>query len=119
MRSPKAVARAYFDCWTERRFDEAAALIAETATFETPINAYPRKADFVAALAGFGALVENTRTLAELAEGEAVIQVYDMDVAGLGTLRIAEHFTIRDGAIVALRQVHDTAALRAAGFVRP
>ena len=43
--------------------------------------------------------------------------LYDMDVAGLGTLRVAEHFTVRDGKIARIRQVHDTAALRTAGFV--
>jgi hypothetical protein len=43
--------------------------------------------------------------------------LYDMDVAGLGMLRVAEHFTVRDGKIVRIRQVHDTAALREAGFV--
>jgi hypothetical protein len=31
-------------------------------------------------------------------------------------MRIAEHFTVNDGRIVRLRQVHDTAHLRAAGF---
>lgn len=31
-------------------------------------------------------------------------------------LRIVEHFTIREGRIVRLRQVHDTAAIRAAGL---
>jgi len=33
-------------------------------------------------------------------------------VNGLGPMRIAEHFTVRDGKIVRLRQVHDTAMLR-------
>ena len=39
-----------------------------------------------------------------------------MDVEGLGMMRIAEHFTVADGRIKRIRQVHDTAALRAAGF---
>jgi hypothetical protein len=43
--------------------------------------------------------------------------LYDMDVRGLGVMRVAEHFTIRNGKIARLRQIHDTAALRAAGFV--
>jgi uncharacterized protein YndB with AHSA1/START domain len=41
--------------------------------------------------------------------------LYDMDVQGLGTMRVVEHFTVSDGKIVRLRQIHDTAALRAAG----
>ncbi len=39
-----------------------------------------------------------------------------MELAGFGTLRVAEHFTVVDGVITRIRQVHDTAALRAAGF---
>jgi ketosteroid isomerase-like protein len=39
-----------------------------------------------------------------------------MEVDGLGKLRVAEHFTVRDGKIARLRQIHDTAAVRAAGL---
>lgn len=39
-----------------------------------------------------------------------------MEVNGLGELRIVEHFTVSDGKVVRLRQIHDTAPLRAAGF---
>ena len=42
-------------------------------------------------------------------------QLYDMEVEGLGTFRVAEHFTIEAGAITRVRQVHDTHALRQAG----
>jgi hypothetical protein len=31
-------------------------------------------------------------------------------------LRVAEHFTVAQGKITRIRQVHDTAALRTAGF---
>lgn len=50
-------------------------------------------------------------------DGEGML-LYDMDVRGLGTLRVAEHFTVENGKIIRIRQVHDTATLRAAGFVR-
>jgi hypothetical protein len=39
-----------------------------------------------------------------------------MQVRDLGDLRVAEHFTIADGMIVKLRQIHDTAPVRAAGL---
>ena len=42
--------------------------------------------------------------------------LYDMAVDRLGTLRVAEHFTVAGGRIIRIRQVHDTAAGRAAGF---
>jgi hypothetical protein len=52
-----------------------------------------------------------------LAPGTEGMLLYDMDVAELGPLRVAEHFTVENGKITRIRQVHDTAALRAAGFV--
>jgi hypothetical protein len=42
--------------------------------------------------------------------------LYDLDAEPLGTLRIAEHFTVAGGKITRIRQVHDTAAVRAAGL---
>jgi hypothetical protein len=44
--------------------------------------------------------------------------LYDIDIKGLGKIRIAEHLTVAEGRITRIRQVHDTAALRAAGFAQ-
>lgn len=113
-----AIARAYFQAWTGGRFDEAAGLLADDLSIEVPVNHYPDKASFAAAVAAFGSMAERTTLLAAIGnDGEAIL-LYDMTVAQLGTLRIAEHFRVRDGRIAYLCQIHDTAALRAAGFVR-
>lgn len=116
--SPKAIALAYFDHWTAGRFDAAADLLAEKIRIETPINSYPHKADFAAALRGFGTLVIGVNLLIDLAEGDDVVQIYDMDVTGLGAIRVAEHFVVQSGLITRLQQIRDTAALRASGFDR-
>jgi hypothetical protein len=42
--------------------------------------------------------------------------LYDLAAGPVGTLRVAEHFTVAGGKIVRLRQVHDTAPVRAAGL---
>jgi hypothetical protein len=42
--------------------------------------------------------------------------VYDLTLASIGKLRIAEHFVTHEGHIKLIRHVHDTATLRAAGF---
>jgi hypothetical protein len=116
--SPVALARTYHDHWREGRFESAADLLAETVEIETPMNTYAHKADFVAALAGFGSLVADVTDFIELAQGDHVVQVYDMHVTGLGRIRIAEHFAFANGKINRLRQIHDTVMLRAAGFDR-
>lgn len=112
-----AVVRAYYDAWTSKEFDQAAALLAPDLTVEVPVNDYPGPGPFAAALENFGSLATKTQLLAEMSANEEGMLLYDMDVRGLGTLRIAEHFTVADGKITRIRQIHDTAALRAAGLV--
>jgi hypothetical protein len=54
--------------------------------------------------------------IAELGVNGEALLLYDLDVEGIETLRVAEHFTVADGSITKIRHVHDTAALRKAGF---
>jgi len=110
-----SIARAYHDAWTARRFDEAAALLASDLEVEVPINEYPTTESFAAALRSFGALATEVELLSEMEAGDQAMLLYDMEVQGLGRMRIVEHFTVSGGRIVRLRQIHDTAALRAAG----
>lgn len=113
-----AVVRAWHRGWTGKRFDEAARCLAADLKVEVPVNEYPTKASFAAAVAQFGAMVKKTTLLAEFAQGDEAMLLYDMEVEGLGAMRVAEHFTVANGAIMRIRQIHDTAALRAAGFVQ-
>jgi hypothetical protein len=50
--------------------------------------------------------------------GNEAMLPYDLDAVGLGTMRVAEHFTVEDGRIARIRQIHDTAAVRAAGLTQ-
>jgi uncharacterized protein len=111
-----AVARAYHEAWTSGRFGQAADLLASELEVEVPINDYPTAESFAAALEAFGSMVEQVDMLSEMSAGNEAMLLYDMEVQGLGKLRIAEHFTVVDGKIASIRQIHDTAALRTAGF---
>jgi uncharacterized protein YciI len=112
----RSVVRAYHDSWTGERFEQAIALLAGEVEVEVPINEYPTKESFAEALEAFGSMAERVELLSEMSAGDEAMLLYDMDVQGLGRMRIAEHFTVEDGKITRIRQVHDTAALRAAGF---
>jgi ketosteroid isomerase-like protein len=112
------VVRRYHDAWTNRNFAEAVRLLAPHLEVEVPINEYPTKESFAKALSAFGALVKDVVLLAEFAKEAEAMLLYDMDVDHLGTLRVAEHFTVADGKIVRIRQIHDTAVLRRAGFAQ-
>lgn len=111
-----AVIRAYHDAWTARDFTAAAALLAGTLTVEVPVNEYPTAQSFATALAGFGSMVTGVELLAAMADGDEGMLLYDLTAGPVGTLRVAEHFTVADGKIIRIRQVHDTAPVRAAGL---
>lgn len=111
-----AVARAYHDAWTNKDFASAAALLANTLVVEVPINSYPTSDSFAAALSSFGSTVSKVDLLAAMSDGNQAMLLYDLYAERLGSLRVAEHFTVDDGKITRIRQVHDTAVVRAAGL---
>ncbi len=112
----KELVRRYHDAWSSHRFNDAIELLAEDLQVEVPINDYPTRESFARALVAFGSMIERVELVSELAGAREAMLLYDATVAGLGQLRIVEHFTLESGRIVRLRQVHDTAAIRAAGL---
>ena len=112
-----STARSYHDAWTRGDFAAAAALLAPDLEVEVPVNEYADGPAFAEAVRGFGSMVSRAELVSALGDGDEAMLLYDMEVDGLGGMRVAEHFTVAGGRIVRLRQVHDTAALRAAGFV--
>ncbi len=112
-----AVVQAYFRGWTSKDYDTAAQQLSPALVVEVPVNHYPDMASFVQALEGFGDMVTHVHLIAELASADQAVLLYDMEVQGMGTIRMAEHFIVAQGKISVLRQVHDTHAIRAAGLV--
>jgi ketosteroid isomerase-like protein len=111
-----SVTRRYHEAWTRKNYEQAIELLAPTLMVEVPINEYPTTESFGQALRRFGELVASTEVLSEMGRGDEAMLLYDMQVNGLGRLRVVEHFTVAGGRIVRLRQIHDTAAVRAAGM---
>lgn len=109
------VVRRYHRAWTSKNFEEAGRCLADDLEADVPINTYESKEQFLAALTGFGGFVTKVELLAELGGDDEAMQLYDIDVEPIGTMRVAEHFTVADGRITRITHVHDTAKLRAAG----
>jgi hypothetical protein len=109
------VARAYHTAWSTRDLASVGRYLAEDLRVEVPINAYADKAAFLDAVKRTAQMTSRVQLIAELANGDEAMLLYDMTLP-IGELRVAEHFTIAGGQIHRLRQIHDTAALRAAGF---
>lgn len=114
----RSVVDAYHAGWTSKRFDESIRRLAIDLKVEVPINDYPTRESFAEALVYFGKMVDRVVLLAEFTQGDEAMLLYDMDVNGLGKMRVAEHFTVADGKITRLRQIHDTAPVRAAGLAK-
>jgi hypothetical protein len=110
------IVKDYHRGWSTKDFDTAIDRLSPNLAVEVPVNAYPTKDAFAQALVGFGGMVERVDLLAGFADGDEAMLLYDMQVANVGTLRVAEHFTVADGRIIRLRQIHDTMPVRAAGF---
>lgn len=113
------VVRRYHEGWTSKNFDQSIELLACTLEVEVPINDYPTAQSFGQALRSFGSQVTSVELLSEMTDGDEAMLLYDMQVRQLGTLRVVEHFTVADGRITRLRQIHDTAAIRAASSPPP
>jgi hypothetical protein len=118
MTSPNtlSVVRRYHEGWTSGNYDQSIELLAPNLKVEVPINEYPTAESFAQALQGFGEMVNRIDLLSEMTDGDEAMLLYDMQVNQLGQLRVAEHFTVADDKIVRLRQIHDTAPVRAAGL---
>ena len=110
------IVRAYHNAWTGRDYPRARVLLADTLTVEVPVNDYPTAESFAAALETFGSMVSSVELLAAMSDGNEAMLLYDLEAGPVGTLRVAEHFTVVSGKITRIRQIHDTAAVRAAGL---
>jgi ketosteroid isomerase-like protein len=110
------VVRAYHDAWARKDYARARALLAGTLAVEVPVNDYPTAESFAAALESFGSMVSNVELLAAMSDGNEAMMLYDLEAGPVGTLRVAEHFTVEGGKITRIRQIHDTAPVRAAGL---
>jgi ketosteroid isomerase-like protein len=110
-----AVVREYHRAWTSGDFAAAGRCLADDLDVEVPINAYADRDEFMAAVRGFAELVRRVDLLAAFERGDEAMLLYDMDAGPFGDMRVAEHFTVSGGLIRRVRQIHDTAAIRAAG----
>lgn len=111
--------RRYHRAWTGGDFAGACRCLAPDLEMDVPINTYRTTRQWMAAVARTRQMAERVDLLAELgSEAEAVL-LYDMVLGPpIGTLRIAEHFTVTGGRITRIRHVHDTYQLRLAEQAR-
>lgn len=111
-----AIAKAYYDSWTNKEYDQADSLLDPKIQFEMPINHYDNKRDFMQAVRFTGDNATHIELLSIVGNETEAVLIYDFNFVAIGNIRIAEHFKINNEKIVFIRHIHDTFQLRNAGF---
>jgi hypothetical protein len=96
-------------------YQQAIELLSRAPAINVPINDHPPAESLACALRGVGDLVTSVELLAEMSSDMRATLPCGIHVEGPGGVRVVYHFTVAGREIVRLRQVDDTADVRAAG----
>jgi hypothetical protein len=102
----------YHNSWVNKNFKKAGSFLAENLKIIVPINNYPTKQSFLAAVEYTVAMVRSVELLSAFSNEHEAIIMYDMTLNNSGKLRIAEHFLVENEKIIQICQIHDTALFR-------
>ncbi len=93
---------------------DAAELMDESFTFESPLMRINDRDGYLRTHRGFQPLVKSTRMLSELYGSDEAILLYDLDIATPPCVeRTAEHIRIAGGKVASILLLFDTAPWRA------
>jgi hypothetical protein len=107
------VVRNYYESWTQRDMGTARSYLADDLDFQGSIDTFSSADDFIATLTGFAQMLTRVDLLQEFYTDDAAALLYDcVTNSPAGTIRTAEFFRLRDGAIATIRLVFDASALR-------
>jgi hypothetical protein len=116
---PAEVVRTFFDAWTSKEFAAAWPLLDDSIVVESPLAKYEDSATFKSALTGLASQVSAVKLLAALRDRDEAMMLYDLQIEGLGELRVFELSTVAEGKIKHVQQVYDSVEVRKAGMDDP
>ena len=120
MPSNAEVAERFLRAWASGDIDSARSLCHDDLHFQGPIEEWHTAAEHLESLRGVASVVERVDVQRVVADGDDVIVVYDLVTrTPVGTARIAEWKTLRDGKIASIRAYFDSHPWREAGFGGP
>jgi hypothetical protein len=113
--SPLDVVVAYTEAWAGKDLEAAAGHLAADVVFDGASARYESSEPLLRGLAGFVTqITPGWRQVAAVVQGEQVMLMYEVSLLSGKPVRLAEHFTVRDGKIRSETLVYDTAAVQAA-----
>src|SRR5690348_16579857 len=102
---------AYTDAWARRDLEAAAGYLAADVVFDGASARYEYSEPLLQGLGRFVLrIAPGWRQVAAVAEGGQVMLMYEVRLLSGTPVRLAEHFTVRDGKIRSETLVYDTAA---------
>ena len=111
---------AYNDAWISGDMAAVAGYLAEDATFDSPNQHLRSSEEFVAVLARFRQQVTGpTEIVAEFADDEQVLMLYDLPTSSVGLVRCCDRFMFKEGKIQANQLLFDTSPFRRAQAAPP
>ena len=113
------VVRTFFAAWSGKGFDAAWPLIDDSIVVESPLGKHEASATFKSALTGLASQVSAVKLLAAMTGRDEAMRLYDLQIEGLGELRVFELSTVAEGKIKHVQQVYDTVEVRKAGMDDP
>lgn len=117
--NPIELVRAFFDAWTSKDFSAAWPLIDDSIVVESPLARYEDSATFKSALTGLASQVSAVKLLAAMSSQDEAMMLYDLQIEGLGELRVFELSTVAEDKIKHVQQVYDSVEVRKAGMDDP
>jgi ketosteroid isomerase-like protein len=100
----------YTDAWVRGDIAGARALLADNLSFEGTLEKHDTADGFVTGLRMFREqLFAGFTPLRRVADADAVFKLYDCKLVTGETLRCAEHFSVANGKIAAIRLTFDSA----------
>jgi predicted ester cyclase len=108
------VARAYYEAWTSKDFEQAMTYISDEIVCDAPAGRIEGVDAYREFMGTFVQILKRAELIAAFGDDETAMVMYDTETVPVRSAPGAECFTVEDGKIVRSRFVFDRAPLQAA-----
>lgn len=100
----REIVERYHEAWKRHDFEATRAELHDDLSFRGPFDTFERADDFVTAIRGLSAIVDDVQVRKAFVDGDNVCLLYDMVTSTpAGTQPIAEWYRVREGKIAAIQ----------------
>jgi hypothetical protein len=110
----KAIVRGYHNAWSDAKdIISAGNFLASDLKFRGSMFSHDCSEEFLKSLSGLLPVMTGVNMIDEFYEDNRAFLLYDLSTDGpAGTMRIAEHFRVENGKIIAIILVFDATEMR-------